>query len=105
MSLKGLFDPVVNAYFENKYANSAGGGNDFKYYIMSNTDKYDVSFEFPVDESTTVTFKKIWDYVEPDVSNPKGVGSISISGFYVDSAGDNVLEVMGCMRLARTLLI
>lgn len=93
MSLSGIFEPIVNAYFKKKYGGSGGGESNFKYRILSNPKEavefvtqdgmvmQKVSEYFPVkfNERNEAGFYLFSDPTDTSISGGRigGVGSIA----------------------------
>ena len=74
MSLRGIFDPMVRAYFKNQFGGGGSGTSNFKYRILSSS-KEEYSAE--IDFMGAGTLKKVAEYFEPTYLGDENIGFLS----------------------------
>ena len=74
MSLRGIFDPMVRAYFKNQFGGGGSGTSNFKYRILSNPRE---AVEFTMPDGTVL--QKVSDYFPVKLNERNEAGFLEFS--------------------------
>ena len=74
MSLRGIFDPMVRAYFKNQFGGGGSGTGNFKYRILSNPRE---AVEFTMPDGTVL--QKVSDYFPVKLNERNEAGFMELS--------------------------
>ena len=74
MSLRGIFDPMVRAYFKNQFGGGGSGTGNFKYRILSNPRE---AVEFTMPDGTVL--QKVSDYFPVKLNERNEAGFMGLS--------------------------